>query len=64
MFAYPQLRDVLVWGMCDKYGWLNSFSRRADGSYQRATPYDEHFRPKPLRAAFAERFAAADARSA
>jgi len=62
MFAYPQLRDVLVWGMCDKYGWLNGFSPRADGSLKRATPYDDRFRAKPLRDVFARRFAAAAAR--
>lgn len=59
LFAYPQLRDVLVWGMCDKYGWLNGFSPRADGSVKRATPYDAGFRPKPLRETLARRFAAA-----
>lgn len=64
LFAYPQLRDVLVWGMCDKYGWLNGFSPRADGSIKRATPYDEKFQPKPLRDVFARRFAAAAARPA
>lgn len=64
MFAYPQLRDVLVWGMCDKYGWLNGFSPRADGSLQRATPYDDRFRAKPLRAVFAKHFAAAAPRAA
>ena len=64
MFAYPQLRDVLVWGMCDKYSWLNGFSPRADRSYQRATPYDEKFRPKVLHRVLAGRFAAAAARPA
>jgi endo-1,4-beta-xylanase len=64
MFAYPQLRDVLVWGLCDKYGWLNGFNPRVDRSYQRATPYDERFRPKPLRDVFARRFAAATPRLA
>ncbi|MDP5280306.1 endo-1,4-beta-xylanase [Sphingomonas sp. DG1-23] len=64
LFDYPQLEDVLVWGMCDKYGWLNGFSPRADGSIKRATPYDATFRPKPLREVFARRFAAAAARPA
>lgn len=64
MFAYPQLRDVLVWGMCDKYSWLNGFSPRADRSYQRATPYDEKFRSKPLRDVFSRRFAATAVRPA
>jgi len=64
IFAYPQLRDVLVWGMCDKYGWLNGFSPRADGSVKRATPYDAGFRAKPLREIFAKRFIAAAPRPA
>ncbi|WP_294092818.1 endo-1,4-beta-xylanase [Sphingomonas sp.] len=60
--SYRQLRDVLVWGMCDKYGWLNGFSPRADKSYQRATPYDEHFQPKPIYTAIRQAFEAAPAR--
>ncbi|MDV3455662.1 endo-1,4-beta-xylanase [Sphingomonas sp. HF-S4] len=62
LFDYPQLRDVLVWGMCDKYGWLNGFSPRPDGGIKRATPYDAQFRAKPLREVLARRFAAAAAR--
>ncbi|WP_404337339.1 endo-1,4-beta-xylanase [Sphingomonas sp. MMS12-HWE2-04] len=58
LFAYPQLRDVLVWGMCDRYSWLNGFTPRADGSLQRATPYDASFRAKPLRQVFADTIAA------
>lgn len=64
LFAYPQLRDVLVWGMSDKYGWLNGFDPRADRTLQRATPYDDKFRAKPLREVFARRFAATAARPA
>ena len=64
LFDYPQLRDVLVWGMCDKYSWLNGFKPRADGTVKRATPYDARFAPKPLRDVFARRFAATTARPA
>ncbi|MES2444842.1 MAG: endo-1,4-beta-xylanase [Pseudomonadota bacterium] len=60
--SYPQLRDVLVWGMCDKYGWLNGFNPRADGELQRATPYDAGFRAKPLYDAIAGVLRAAPAR--
>jgi endo-1,4-beta-xylanase len=63
LFDYPQLRDVLVWGMCDKYGWLNGFSPRSDGGVKRATLYDDEFRPKPLRDVLARHFAAAAVRS-
>lgn len=60
--SYRQLRDVLVWGMCDKYGWLNGFSPRADKTYQRATPYDDKFQPKPVYHAIRQAFEAAPAR--
>jgi endo-1,4-beta-xylanase len=53
MLGYPQLRDMLVWGMCDRYTWLNGFKPRADGGVQRATPYDAAFAAKPLREAIA-----------
>ncbi|WP_084581951.1 endo-1,4-beta-xylanase [Sphingomonas azotifigens] len=49
MFGYPQLRDLLFWGMCDKYSWLNGFKPRTDGSRPRVAPYDADFRAKPLR---------------
>lgn len=59
MFAYPQLRDVLAWGMVDRYSWLTDFDPRADKSIKRGTPYDSQFRPKPLRDAIAAAFMAA-----
>jgi endo-1,4-beta-xylanase len=50
MFAYPELRDVLVWGMCDKYSWLRSMPR-SDGQPRRPCPYDAGFKPKPMHSA-------------
>ena len=64
MFSYPQLRDVLAWGMCDKYSWLNGFTPRADKTLQRATPYDGAFRPKALYTAIHDAFQAAAPRPA
>lgn len=64
MFSYPQLRDVLVWGMCDRYSWLTGFMPRKDGGVQRATPYDTDFNPKPLRQVFAGAFARTARRTA
>ena len=61
MLSYPQLRDVLAWGMVDKYSWLTDFDPRPDKSVKRGTPYDSAFRPKPLREAIAAAFAAAPA---
>jgi endo-1,4-beta-xylanase len=60
--SYTQLKDVLVWGMCDTYTWLNGFTPRADGEIKRATPYDAAFRPKPLYAAIEAALRAAPAR--
>jgi endo-1,4-beta-xylanase len=61
MLSYPQLRDVLCWGMTDRYSWLEGFDPRADKLPKRGTPYDANFRPKPLRQAIAAAFASATA---
>jgi endo-1,4-beta-xylanase len=53
MLSYPQLRDIMCWGMVDRYSWLEGFDPRADKAPKRGTPYDARFRPKPLRAAIA-----------
>jgi endo-1,4-beta-xylanase len=63
MLSYPQLGDVLCWGMVDRYSWLNAFDPRADGTRKRGTPYDVDFRPKPLRQAIADAFAGAAVRA-
>ncbi|THD81703.1 MAG: glycosyl hydrolase [Phenylobacterium sp.] len=60
--SFPQLRDVLCWGLDDRYSWLQSRSPRADGARKRGCPYGEDLRPKPLRAAMAEAFRAAPRR--
>lgn len=62
MLSYPQLGDVLCWGMVDRYTWLNGFAPRVDGSRQRSTPYDADFRPKLLRDSIASAFASAASR--
>jgi len=64
MVGYPALRYVMVWGMVDKYSWLQEFVPRADGLEQRPAPYDDAFRAKPLRQAMAASFAAAPMRTA
>lgn len=60
--AYPQLRDILVWGMSDRYSWIEGFEPRADGARRRPTLYDTDFRAKPMRAAVAAALAAAPVR--
>ena len=64
MLDYPQLQDVLCWGMCDRYSWLNRFDPRADKLLKRGTPYDADFRSKLLRSAMASSFAHATSRHA
>lgn len=59
MLDYPQLRDLLSWGMCDRYSWLEGFDPRKDKSLKRGTPYDLNFAPKPLRESIASAFARA-----
>jgi endo-1,4-beta-xylanase len=63
MLSYPQLRDLLAWGMVDRYSWLTGFDPRADKSIKRGTPYDSRFRPKPLRESMAAAFAGASSRA-
>ncbi|MDF7776812.1 endo-1,4-beta-xylanase [Sphingomonas sp. AOB5] len=62
MFSYKQLKDVLAWGMVDKYSWLTGFDPRADKTMIRGCPYDAEFKAKPLREAMASAFLGAPAR--
>ena len=63
MLSYKQLDQVLCWGMVDKFSWLQNFSKRADETPQRPTPYDDNYRPKPLRDAIAAAFESAPKRT-
>lgn len=63
MFRYPQLRDVLVWGIVDPFSWLQSFAPRTDGVPHRPDPYDANFAPKPMRQAIADAFTATTVRA-
>jgi len=62
MLAYPQLDQLLCWGLWDKHSWLNGFAPRADGLPQRPLPYDDGLKPKPMRAAIADALRAAPVR--
>ncbi|MGN6849954.1 MAG: endo-1,4-beta-xylanase [Sphingomicrobium sp.] len=64
MLGYPQLGDLLAWGMVDRYSWLNGFDPRADKTLKRGTPYDVNFRPKLLHQAMAGAFRSASSRHA
>jgi endo-1,4-beta-xylanase len=59
MLDYDALGDVLAWGMVDKFSWLQGFAARDDKLEVRGTPYGDDYRPKPMRAALAQAFAAA-----
>ncbi|HWI85938.1 MAG TPA: endo-1,4-beta-xylanase [Sphingomonas sp.] len=61
--SYPQVSVLMVWGMTDRYSWLQGFRRRADGLPQRCCPYDADFKPHPLRDAIARALAGAPKRS-
>lgn len=64
MLSYPQLGDILAWGMVDRYSWLNKFDPRADKTIKRGTPYDVNFRSKLLHSAIEGAFRSADSRHA
>lgn len=62
VLSYPQTRYVVSWGLSDKFSTLPEALPRPDGLAKRVLPYDENFRPKPLRGAIAQALAAAPAR--
>ncbi|WP_058732540.1 endo-1,4-beta-xylanase [Sphingomonas sanguinis] len=62
MLSYPQLDQLLCWGLWDKHSWLNGFAPRADGLPQRPLPYDDALKPKPMRTAIADALRAAPVR--
>ncbi|WP_297515567.1 endo-1,4-beta-xylanase, partial [uncultured Caulobacter sp.] len=62
MLSYRQVREVLAWGMVDKYSWLQGQWPRQDKLAKRPTLYDDAYRPKPLREAVAAALRAAPGR--
>lgn len=59
MLSYRQVRDVLVWGLCDSFSWLQGFEPRPDGAPARGCLYDDAYAAKPMRAAIAAALTAA-----
>lgn len=49
MLDYPQLDDILTWGMSDRYSWIEGFEPRVDRVARRPCPYDDRFKAKPMR---------------
>lgn len=64
MLGYEQTKGVMCWGMADGASWLQGNWPRSDGGAKRPTPYDAEYRAKTLRAAIADSFLAAPARTA
>lgn len=62
MLSYRQTKEVLAWGMIDKYSWLQGQWLREDKLPKRPTLYDDDYKPKPLREAVAAALRAAPAR--
>ena len=58
MLDYPELGDILAWGMVNRFNWLQGFAPRDDGLEVRGCPYDSAYRPTPLRTAIAGSLAA------
>jgi len=63
MLSYPSLRDILLWGMTDRYSWIEGFEPRKDKAARRPCPYDADFKAKPMRSAIAAAIAAAPTRT-
>ncbi|WP_164468188.1 endo-1,4-beta-xylanase [Caulobacter vibrioides] len=62
MLSYRQTKEILAWGLVDKYSWLQGRWPRQDGQPKRPTLYDDNYQPKPLREAVAAALKAAPAR--
>lgn len=60
--SYPQITDVMTWGMTDRFFWMNGFDPRTDGGQHRGLPYDADFKPKPYYAAIQRALEAAPLR--
>lgn len=63
MLSYPQTKELLMWGLVDKYSWLQSFLPRTDGVEKRPTLFDSNYQPKQMREAVAAALRAAPVRS-
>lgn len=62
MLSYRQLDQLLCWGLVDKYSWMQWMGTRSDKTSQRPDPYDDEYRPKPIRDAIAAAIRAAPKR--
>jgi len=49
MLSFKEVKTFLLWGICDKYSYLQDVRKRADGKPVRPNPYDDRYHRKPLR---------------
>ena len=58
--ANPAMLGVLTWGLSDRYSWLSNYPdyKWPDGQLSRGLPFDGDLKPKPMREAMAQAFAA------
>jgi endo-1,4-beta-xylanase len=48
IFAAERPSAIGTWGITDRYTWVPTWNKRADGLANRPLPLDDHYRPKPL----------------
>jgi endo-1,4-beta-xylanase len=41
-------KAILTWGLSDRYSWVPTYFKRADGMPNRPLPLDSEFKPKPM----------------
>ena len=56
VLSHPATEGVVVWGLADKYSWIEKYFPRPDGLATRPTLYDDSLRPKRARDALAQVF--------
>lgn len=49
MLSFKEVQTFLLWGICDKYSYLQDTRKRTDGKPVRPNPYDDRYHRKPLR---------------
>ncbi|HUQ11332.1 MAG TPA: endo-1,4-beta-xylanase [Steroidobacteraceae bacterium] len=59
---FREVSAVLCWGLADNFSWLQGRSPRQEGVAKRPTPFDSHYRPKPMRDAIAAALRSAPSR--
>ena len=62
ILSFTEVKEVLTWGMSDKYAYVPPDKKRADGLLLRLAPYDHELKPKLLRETIANAFRTAPMR--